>query len=114
MDGLPNSAAATVILLMLGAVGVVLVSTTTAVLDLVLHRRATRLVHNVALALVVVTYGSLAMLSLRTSVGLLLGWSVGQIKDDFPILYLIPFVPILVLVSFSVPFVRRFRRSRRS
>jgi hypothetical protein len=110
MDGLPNSGAATVILLMLATVAVTLLGAATAAIDLLLHARPTRLVHRVALILIVVAYGATAIGNPRTSLGLALGWPLGHIKDDFPILRATPFLPFLLLLAFSAPVIRRFRR----
>ncbi len=114
MDGIPNAGAATLILLLLGATVVAHLGAATAVIYLLVNRRVARIVHLATLALIAVVYVCVAVLDPRTFIGLLLGWEVGHIKDDFPILMTLPFVRFSLLFAFLVPLIRRVTGKRPS
>jgi hypothetical protein len=114
MDGLPNAGAATLILLLLAATAVAHVGAATAVIYWLVNHRVARFVHLATLALVAAVYVSVAASDPRMFIGLLLGRTVGQIKDDFPILLTLPFVPLSLLFAFLTPLIRRFTRTRPS
>ncbi len=114
MDGLPNAGAATLILLLLAATAVAHLGAATAVICWLVNHRVARIVHLATLALIAVVYGYVAVLDPRMCIGLLLGREVGHIKNDFPILMTIPFVPFSLLFAFLVPLIRRFTRTRPS
>ena len=46
--------------------------------------------------------------------GLLLGWEIGHIKDDFPVLITLPIVRFSLLFAFLAPLIRRVTRKRPS
>ena len=110
MDGLPTSGAAGLILLLLGATAVAHLGAATAVICLLVDRHVARIVHLATLALIAGVYVCVAVLDSRTFVGLLLGWEVGHIKDDFPILTTLPFVRFSLLFAFMAPVIRRVTR----
>lgn len=114
MDGLPNAGAATLILLLLAATVVAHVGAATAVIYWLVNYRAARIVHLATLALIAVVYVCVAVLNPRMVAGLLLGRELGHIKEDFPVLRTLPFVPFSLLFAFLVPLIRRFTRKRLS
>ena len=114
MDGLPNAGAASLILLLLIATVVAHLGAATAVIYLLVDRRVTRIVHLAMLALIAVVYVCVAVLDPRTFVGLLLGWEIGHIKDDFPVLITLPIVRFSLLFAFLAPLIRRVTRKRPS
>jgi uncharacterized oligopeptide transporter (OPT) family protein len=113
MDALPYAGAARDILVLVAATAVAHLGAATAVIYMLVDRRVTRIVHLSTLALIAIVYVYLVVLDPGMFIGLLLGWELGHIKVDIPILATSPFVRFSLLVAFLAPLIQRVRRRYR-